>query len=119
MCVKIYVEQFLGWIFIGMVYCKVQIIEITDSSFYPGICKAIFTDYYGKTHIIVDKPPIFGFEIENKKYEFPFEAVIRCEILDDMGNCIVIDTEHPDYIESQEELHVFKVNKKMIKSYGM
>ena len=104
-----------GYVFI-MVYCKVQIIEIIDSSFYPGMCKAAFIDYFGKTHIIVDKPPIFGFEIEDKEYEFPFEAVMSCEIIEELDDCIVIDTEYPDYIESQEELHVFKVNKKMIKA---
>lgn len=70
----------------------------------------------GKGNICIQSCRKVKFEIENKKYEFPFEAVIRCEILDDMGNCIVIDTEYPDYIESQEELHVFKVNKKMIKA---
>lgn len=103
-----------GYVFI-MVYCKVQIIEIIDSSFYPGMCKAAFTDYFGKTHIIVDKPPIFGFEIEDKEYEFPFEAVMSCEIIEELDDCIVIDTEYPDYIESQEELHIFKVKKKLIK----
>ena len=68
---------------------------------YIRVCVRLFLQItLEKKHIIVDKPPIFGFEVEDKEYEFPFEAVIGCEIIEEIGDCIVIDTECPDFIES-------------------
>lgn len=38
--------------------CRVQIIEILDDSFYPGICRAVLEDYYNHKHFFVDKVPV-------------------------------------------------------------
>ena len=95
------------------VECKVQIIEIMDDSFYPGICKAVLTDYYGKEHIIIDKPPVFGFELEEVS-EIPFESSMCCEMTQDLGDHVVIDIDDPFHFESEDALTVFTVSKSQI-----
>lgn len=96
-----------------MVACLVQIIEIVDDSFYPGICKAVLTDCSGQKHIILDKPPVFGFEIETID-QLPFTASVSCELIDDLGDRVKIDTDIPDHVESEEECHVFVVPRSSI-----
>lgn len=36
-----------------MCECRVQIIEILDDSFYPGICRAVLEDYYNHKHFLL------------------------------------------------------------------
>ena len=93
-----------------MIGCIVQIVEIIDDSFYPGMCRAVIEGVYGKKHVILDKPPIFGFDLE-KAGKPPFEGSIRCELVQELGDQVVIDTENPDHIESEEGDHVFTISK--------
>ena len=96
-----------------MVNCKIQIIEIIDDSFYPGICKAVLEDYTGKSHVFVDKLPMFGFE----RYEIsslPVEGAMRVELISDFGESVEIGTDIPDHIEAEDGSCKFIVSKKLI-----
>ena len=93
-----------------MFECKVKIIEIIDDSFYPGIVSAVLTDSSGKEHIILEKPPIFGFELSDVE-KLPFESSVCCEMIEDLGDHAVIDIDRPDHVEAMDESHVFTVPK--------
>ena len=93
-----------------MFECKVKIIEIVDDSFYPGIVSAVLTDSSGKEHIILEKPPIFGFELSDVE-KLPFESSVCCEMIEDLGNLAVIDIDRPDHVEAEDGSHIFTVLK--------
>lgn len=94
--------------------CKVQIIEILDDSFYPGICRAVLKDYYNHKHFFVDKIPIFTSAYMEEISQLPFEGHIRVEIINDLGDAVEINTEKPDDIESEAGCYRFVVSKERI-----
>jgi len=96
-----------------IVGCKVCIIEILDDTFYPGMCKVMLEDYNQKKHYFIDKPPVFGFDLDDIS-ELPYEGVMRVELLRNMGDLVEISTEMPDDIESEDGCYNFIVSKKII-----
>lgn len=96
--------------------CKVQIIEILDDSFYPGICRAVLEDYYNQKHYFIDKIPVFTCVNIDEITQLPFTGYIRVEIIKDLGNVVEINTEKPDDIESENGGYRFTVLKEKINS---
>ncbi len=95
--------------------CEVQIIEILDDSFYPGICKAVLEDYYNHKHFFVDKVPVLAGVYIDEISHMPFVGYIRVEIINDLGDAVEINTEKPDAIESEDGCYRFVVSKEKIK----
>ena len=67
-----------------MVECKVNIIEAFDLDSYPGWCKAVIKDNNGTEHILVDKLPLIGMDVdevsraEELKNETYYRSPINC-----------------------------------------
>lgn len=97
-----------------MVKCKVKIIEVFDFDYYPGWCRAVLTDANGKEHVLVDKLPVIGLDIEEIS-EIPLEKYIRAELVNDYGNTVEIDTAIPDGIETENGETHFVVLKECIR----
>lgn len=94
--------------------CKVEIIEILDKSFYPGICRAVLEDYYNHKHFFVDKIPVLADVNMDEILNLPFEGYIRVEIINDLGEVVEISTEKPDDIESENGSYKFIVSKRKV-----
>lgn len=94
--------------------CKVQILEILDDSFYPGICRAVLEDFYNYKHFFVDKVPVLGGVHIDKISHFPFEGYMRVTVINDFGDSVEINTQEPDDIESEEGCFRFIVSKDKI-----
>lgn len=90
----------------------VTIEEIVDISFYPGICKAYFIDVNGKKHIFTDKIPVFT---EESNPDIQSEGELRCEIVEEKEDTVIINTEIPDDVEDQNGEYTFEVCKSLIK----
>lgn len=95
--------------------CKVQIVEILDDSFYPGICRAVLEDYYNHKHFFVDKVPVLAGTHMDEISKLPFEGYMRVEVISDFGDAVEINTEKPDDIESEGGRYRFVVSKEKIK----
>ncbi len=95
--------------------CKIQILEILDDSFYPGICRAVLEDYYNHKHFFVDKVPVLGGVHIDEISQFPFEGYMRVEVINDLGDSMEINTEKPDDIELENGCYRFIVLKEKIK----
>lgn len=94
--------------------CEVQIIEILDDSFYPGICRAVLEDYYNKKHYFVDKVPVLAGVHMDEIFRLPFVGYIRAEIINDLGDAYEINTKKPDDIETENGCYRFIVSKERI-----
>ena len=95
--------------------CEVQIIEILDDSFYPGICKAVLEDCCNQKHYFVDKIPVLAGVYRDEILKLPFSGYIRAEVINDFGDAIKINTEKPDDIESENGCYSFIVLKEKIR----
>ena len=82
-----------------MCECRVQIIEILDDSFYPGICRAVLEDYYNHKHFFVDKVPVLAGAHMDDILQLPYDGYIRAEVINDFGDTVEINTEKPDDLE--------------------
>lgn len=80
----------------------------------PGTVEAVLTDIEGKEHKIIDKVPIFSAESLTAKDEYPKDGVVSCQILERWIDCITINTEKPDGVESEEHITVFRVSPQLI-----
>lgn len=77
-------------------------------------CKLV--DAYGKTHLIVDKLPIFAEENLKSEERLPASGFVRCEVLrewtdPEKGELALIDLSRPDGVESTENVTEFVVHK--------
>lgn len=97
-----------------MVGCKVNIIDVFDLDWYPGWCKAILKDCNGVEHILIEKLPVIGVEMEEVNL-LPLEKFIAVEIIADLGDTVEIDTAVPWGIETKEGQSRFVVSKELIK----
>ena len=95
--------------------CEVQIIEILDDSFYPGICRAVLEDYYNQKHYFIDKIPVLAGVHVDEILKLPFAGYIRVEVINDLGDAIEINMEKPDDIESEKGCYKFVVSKEKIR----
>lgn len=98
-----------------MCECRVQIIEHLDDSFYPGICRAVLEDYYNHKHFFVDKVPVLAGVHMDDILQLPYDGYIRAEVINDFGDCVEINTEKPDDLESESGCYRFVVSKEKIK----
>ena len=92
---------------------KVNIVEILDDSFYPGIIKFELTDIYGKRHIFIDKPVVLYFRGESLlPPEIPYEGFLPCKVIQRSCDVVTIDTYiEKNWVESDDEVTVFVVSK--------
>lgn len=97
-----------------MVGCKVNIVEAFNLDWYPGWCKAVLQDSNGVEHILVEKLPVIGLDIEEVS-SIPIERYIAVEVVNDFGNMVEINTAVPDGIETEDGETHFVVNKDCIK----
>ena len=95
--------------------CRVQIIEILDDSFYPGICRAVLEDYYNQKHIFIDKVPVLAGVHMDDILQLPYDGYVRAEVINDFGDTVEINTEKPDDLESEAGCCRFVVSKEKIK----
>lgn len=95
--------------------CRVQIIEILDDSFYPGICRAVLEDYYNQKHFFVDKVPVLAGVHMDDILQLPYDGYVRAEVINDFGDTVEINTEKPDDLESEAGCCRFVVSKEKIK----
>lgn len=98
-----------------MCECRVQIIEILDGSFYPGICRAVLEDYYNHKHFFVDKVPVLSGVHMDDIVQLPYDGYVRAEVINDFGDAVEINTEKPDDLESEAGCYRFVVSKEKIK----
>lgn len=94
---------------------EITIDEIVDDSFYPGICKASFVDINGKKHIFTDKIPIFTTE---SNPDIPSKGLLRCEVVENKEDVVIINTEIPDCVEDQNGEYIFEVDISMVEFIG-
>ncbi len=95
--------------------CEVQVIEILDDSFYPGICRAVLRDSYNQKHFFIDKIPVLAGVHVDAISQLPFVGYIRVEVIRELGDAVEINTENPDDIESEEGCYRFVVSKERIR----
>lgn len=92
---------------------RVTVTEAFELNWYPGFCKAVFTDAEGKEHIITDKLPVIGLEDEEVA-SLPLQKSIRVKIVKDMGDIVEIDISEPDGLEDSEEQTRFVVSRELL-----
>lgn len=97
-----------------MIVLKVNIIQIIDFSFYPGICEAVLVDAQGKEHHFIEKIPIVTAEDLDLTTIFPVQGGIRGEIVERLDNMLKVSIEKPDHVESVEGISEFWVDKNKI-----
>lgn len=99
-----------------MTVVKVNIAEILDDSFYPGIIKFELTDIYGKRYIFTDKPVVLYFRGGTlMPAKIPCEGLLPCIVIHRSGNVVTIDTNIENiWVESDDEETVFDVSKENI-----
>lgn len=81
---------------------------IDDSS--PVWVECELTDSYGKVHVFREKLPIVDNGDQSIKEGLPRTGAIRCMVLEDKPNSVVIDTELPDGVESVTGTSRFSVS---------
>ena len=98
--------------------CRVTVTEAFELNWYPGFCRAFFTDANGKEHIITDKLPVIGLEDEEVEY-LPLQKSIRVKVVKDMGDTVEIDVSEPDGLEDSEEQTRFVVLRELLFREGL
>lgn len=91
---------------------KVEIQKIIDHSF-PVFVECVLVAYDGKKYYFHDKLPVFSSDCNTK---IPSVGKMRCRIVQDKQDTLVIDTLLPDGIESTHGAHRFEVYKNQISS---
>ncbi|MBQ8934927.1 MAG: hypothetical protein IJ049_00775 [Oscillospiraceae bacterium] len=86
---------------------KVDILSMTDDA-QPVFVECSLVDCNGNIHLFRDKLPVFTKEDAPK---VPCEGVLRCTILQEKRDTVVIDTSLPDDIESSDGKTVFEVGR--------
>ncbi|MDO5150832.1 MAG: hypothetical protein Q4D76_15795 [Oscillospiraceae bacterium] len=66
----------------------------------------------GKKHIFTDKIPVFT---EESNPDIQSEGELRCEIVEEKEDTVIINTEIPDDVEDQNGEYTFEVCKSLIK----
>ena len=99
----------------GVVECKVIVIEAFDLDSQPGWCKAVLKDAKGKEHILTDKLPVMGLELDEIP-KLPLEKYIRAEVINNLKESVEIRTE--DGIDDQDGKNRFIVPKSVIREIG-
>lgn len=93
-----------------MVTVKVEISKIIDNSF-PAFVECGFVDCTGKRHYFHDKLPVFSSE---DSIELPSFGEMRCRIIQNKQDTLIIETLLPDDIESTTGEYRFEVYKNQI-----
>jgi len=91
-----------------MLGIQVTILREPCDSF-PGWVAAELIDAYGKCHIFDEKIPIIEEMTDSWSAKFPRKGSIRCTIVEERPELVVIDTELPDHVNSLEGLTRFSV----------
>ena len=94
-----------------MTNVEVEITKVIDNSF-PIFIECELIDCYGNKHIFHDKLPIFSKELEVR--EFPCIGEMRCTIIEENQDKVLISTLIPDDIESLDGENRFMVCKNQI-----
>lgn len=92
-----------------MVVVKVKVLEIVDMS-QPGFVKFELVDCNGISHHFIDKVPV----ICDYDPILPCDGYMRCNIIMETSDTIIIDTSRPDDIESLNGEYQFEVYKGQI-----
>ena len=73
--------------------CRVTVTEAFELNWYPGFCRAVFTDAEGKEHIITDKLPVIGIEEEEIETPLPQAEKSSVEIREELSKYLYEETE--------------------------
>ena len=101
-----------------MIGILVNITEILDYSFYPGICRAELTDRDGTIHRFTDKIPVFTSFDLTPEHTLPAPGIIRAEVLEEGGGWVKVDTGRPDHIGSDEGLSSFIIRPDQLRFFS-
>ena len=93
-----------------MLEVKIEIVKITDNS-YPVFVEARLVDCNGNAHYFHDKLPVFT--IDEPK-SIPCDGIIRCTLITENADTVLIDTLTPDDIESLDGVSRFEIFKDQI-----
>ena len=94
-----------------MANVKVNVLEIVDMSF-PIFVKFELIDCNSVSHYFIDKVPVIS---DNYDLIPPYTGNMRCSIIMETNNTIIIDTSKPDDIESLNGEYQFEVFKEQVK----
>lgn len=92
----------------------VEILRMIDDSF-PIFVECVLLDSRGKKHYFHDKISIFL--SDSHTITFPTIGQIRCQIIQDGEETLIIDTLFPDRLESTQGQHRFEIHKNQIYSF--
>lgn len=93
-----------------MIAVKVEILRIIDGGF-PAFAECMLVDCNGKKHYFQDKFPVFSSEYIT---EFPHSGEMRCQMVQNKQNTLIIDTSMPDDITSINGEHKFEIYKSQV-----
>lgn len=91
----------------------VEILKMIDDSF-PMFVECVLLGSNGKKHYFHDKLPVFF--SDSHTITFPTKGQIRCQIIQEKEETLIIDTLFPDGIESTQGKHRFEICKNQIYS---
>ncbi len=96
----------------GMTSVRCDVVRWVNNEPKPGLVEASLVDVHDKTWLFVDKAPIFAASSISPTSTFPFEAAIRCRIVEVSHltgrDVVLIDTATPDGLVSIDgENHFF------------
>ena len=94
-----------------MANVKVNVLKIVDMSF-PIFVKFELIDCNSVSHYFIDKVPVIS---DNYDLIPPCTGNMRCSIIRETNNTIIIDTSKPDDIESLNGEYQFEVFKEQVK----
>ncbi len=99
-----------------MAEVKVNIVEIIDDSFYPGIIKFELTDIHGKLNIFTEKPVVLYFCGDTlMPAKIPCEGLLPCKIIHKSGDIVTINTYiEKNWVESDDEESIFVVSEENV-----
>ena len=93
---------------------KVSVLRIVDVS-QPGFVEFELVDCNGINHHFIDKIPVI---CDSEKCEYdsipPYDGYMRCNIIRETSNTVIIDTSKPDGIESLNGEYQFEVYKDQV-----
>ena len=93
-----------------MLEVKIEIVRVIDKS-YPVFVEARLTDCNGNAHCFHDKLPVFTL---NEPKNIPCDGIIRCTLITENADTVLIDTLTPDDIESLDGVSRFEIFKDQI-----
>lgn len=91
-----------------MVSIKIIVTKVTDDSF-PGWVEGELIDAFGKCHTFNDKSPVFEKDADSRFAKLPRKGAIRCTIVEEKPDLVIIETELPDHVESNAGETCFSV----------